>query len=310
MPEPRATGPLPPDVAVRVRAYLAAFLPPTAIDEAVDEVTDDSRFWGDTDAVEVLAVAHTVLGSRLRVAPEVEVLVLQEDVGLTVPEIAGVLGLPATEVRGMLDEALAVLADPELADASPGGTAPSPSQEAGRPPAADAPASPPPATPAPASAPSADRPSPARGARRRQRLVVLAVVFGVVLVALGAAWLLGGDGGCPGEADVCVTEAVLTDAVDPGTGAPGPDRDVFGTDDQITLWFSFERRTPDAGPLEVSWYREGMLLYGTEVRLGDDDRLNVSLAALWSEEPGRYRVEVADGAHILAERDFRVTDEA
>lgn len=303
MPDPSSSGPLPPDVAVRVRAYLAAFLPPAAIDEAVDEVAADSGFWGDTDAVEVLAVAHTVLASRLRIAPEVEALVLQDDVGLTVPEIAGVLGLAPTHVRGMLDEALAVLGDPELADATPGGTAPALPDVPDHAGAAAV------TTPGPAAEERGptDGAEPAVVGRRRQRLVVLGAVGAVVLVALAAAWVLARGDGCPVGAGVCVTETVLTDAVDPATGEPGEDREVFEVDDTVTLWFAFERQVAEPGPVEVAWYREGVLLYGTEVRLGDADRLNVSLAELWSEEPGRYRVEVVDGGRVLAERDFRVT---
>lgn len=321
MSETRATGPLPPDVEARVRAYLAAFLPPEAVDEAVDEVASDSGFWGDTDDTEILAVAHAVLASRLRVATDVEVLVLNEDVGLSVPEIAATLALPQVQVRRVLDHALAVLADvddrprpsagPAATDpgmTDPGVTDAGPSVAAAPdvrrpPPSPDDPAV---APPAPASVPTG--PVPSRRRRRRQRVLVLTAALGVVVVALVAAWVVGRDGGCPAGGSLCITQAVLTDAVDPSTGAPGPDRTTFAVDEPVTLWFGFERQRPDAGPLEVRWYREGTLLYATDVRIGSGDRLNVSLAGLWSDAPGRYRVEVAEEDHLLLERDFRIEE--
>lgn len=296
MPDTRATGPLPPDVEARVRAYLAAFLPAGAVDDAVDEVTSDTGFWGDTDDTEILAVAHAVLASRLRVATDVEVLVLHEDAGLSVPEVAAVLALPPAAVRRILDEALAVLADVED-DAGGTPAAAGPVVAGGDAPAGVAPAPGPAAGTVPGDTPT--RP-------RRQRVLLLAAVLGVVAVALVAAWGVGRPDGCPPAASLCVTEAVLTDAVDPATGTPGVDRTAFTVGEPVTLWFAFERREPAPGPLEVRWSRDGTLLYATEVRLGAGDRLNVSLAGLWSEQPGRYRVEVVGREELLVERDFRI----
>lgn len=296
MPDTRAPGPLPPDVEAQVRTYLTAFLPPDAVDDAVGEVASDSGFWGDTDDTEILAVAHAVLASRLRVATEVEVLVLNEDVGLSVPGIAAVLALPPAQVRRVLDDALAVLADVEQEDTSAvrdagGGTS-------ARPGPAPAPSS--------GEVPGAAPPSPVSPRRRRQRVLLLTATVAVVVVALAAAWRVGRVDDCPASVSLCITEAVLTDAVDPATGAAGTDRTSFTLDEPVTLWFAFDRQGPDPGPLEVRWYREGTLLYATEVRLGSGDRLNVSLAGLWSDQPGRYRVEVAERDQLLLERDFRI----
>lgn len=307
MPDTRAPGPFPPDVEARVRAYLAAFLPPDALDDAVAEVASDSGFWGDTDDTQILAVAHAVLSSRLRVATDVEVLVLNEDAGLSVSEIAAVLALPPTEVRRILDDALAVLAD---VDGDAGDARPEPGDGAlglradPRPHAEVVPSER--SAPVPTAPPDAAPSSSPVPRRRRQRLLLLAAVLAVVGVALAAAWSVGRGDGCPAGVSLCVTEAVLTDAVDPSTGAAGTDRTSFGPEDPVTLWFAFERRSPDPGPLEVRWYREGTLLYDTEVQLGSGDRLNVSLAGLWSDQPGRYRVEVAERGQVLLERDFRI----
>lgn len=308
MPDPRPTG-LPPDVAAHVRTYLGAFLPAGEVDEAVGEVASDSGFWGDTDEADILAVAHAVLASRLRVATDVEVLVLNEDVGLTVPGIAAVLALPPAQVRRILDEALAVLADPERTDpelADPaGGTRAS--AAAPTPPAPST--SPAPSTPpavAPEGRPVPPAPGPAPGQARARRAMLLGGALAIVVAAIAGAWLVGGSDACPGEAAVCVTEAVLTDEVDASTGEPGADQERFALDDPVTLWFSFERQREPAAPFEVRWYREGVLLYATDVRLGTGDQLNVSLAGLWSDQPGRYRVEVAEGDRLLVERDFRI----
>ncbi|MBW3621726.1 MAG: hypothetical protein KY461_15895, partial [Actinobacteria bacterium] len=219
MRPPRAPGGLPPDVAARVRTYLAAFLPPEAVDEAVDEVAADSGFWGDTDETEILAVAHAVLASRLRVATDVEVLVLNEDVGLPVDRIAAVLTLPPAEVRRILDEALAVLAGADVDDPAPD---PSGADDPGTVVTAEAIASPPPRTPA------------VGGGRRRPRILLVLAALVLIGIALAAAWVGGGADGCPGTASICVTSSVLTDEVDPATGQPGPDRTSFAVGDPVT----------------------------------------------------------------------------
>lgn len=289
-----AHGQLPPDVAERVRAYLAAFLPAGEVDDAVSEVAADTRYWGDTDQGQILAVAHTVLTSRLRIAVDVEVLVLNEDVGLTVPEIAEVLGLAPTEVRRILDEALAVVAEPEPAPAP--AVVPEPVPISTAEPAAAAPAVP--------AGPEEHVP-PRAGSRRRATLLV-AAALAVAVVAVLAAWVVGRDDGCPPGASVCVTDSVLTAEVDATTGVPGEDRDVFSLEEPVRLWFRFDRRELDVRPLEVRWYRDGAILYETEVRVGAGSELNVPFVALWADQPGRYRVEVAEDDRVLLTRDFRI----
>lgn len=196
MPTSRVTGPLPPDIAARVRAYLGAFLAPEQLDDAVEEVAADARFWGDTAETDILAVAHGVLASHLRVATDVEVLVLNDDVGLSVPEIGAVLGLPPTEVRRTLDDALAVLAEPEAAPPSPAPTAavPAPVPEP-RPGAEVAP-------------PTAPAPAPIRQGRPPVAVLVAAVV--VVVAAIVVAWVLRDAGGPSPRAATDGTPVVAT----------------------------------------------------------------------------------------------------
>lgn len=294
---PRPPDPLPPEVADRVRTYLAAFLPAPAVDDAVAEVAADSGFWGDTDETEILAVAHAVLTSRLRVATDVEVLVLNEDVGLPVERIAAVLAMQPAAVRRILDEALALLADTDVDDPVAGSVAPPADRVA----SVAAPADP---AGQPVGAPVTPDASPR--IRRRPRLAVVLAALLVVAVALAAAWVGAGADDCPATASICVTGSVLTDDVDPATGAPGPDRTSFAVGEPVTLWFSFSRRRAEAGPVEVRWSRDGAPLYATDVRLGSGETLNVSLAGAWSDEPGRYRVEVVEGEHVLLARDLRI----
>lgn len=209
----RPARPLPPELAERVRVYLAAFLSPTATVAAFDEVTADVTFWGDDDPVAVLTSAHRALAGRARISPDVEALVLEEDAGLAVDDIATVLELGPAEVRALLDAAHAELA--EVADAaSPSATAPptTPSAEGDGPQAHDpvppvvvrpdaVDPDPEPESPhgpgvtsdaggvrtEPPGAPSGERDRPDRSRRRVLAFVVLAALVLAVIVAASLA---------------------------------------------------------------------------------------------------------------------------
>ncbi len=109
MPETPSSGPspLPDDLVARARTYFGAFLSPDAADAALDQLR---RTVGDDLATPtVLRHAHDVLGERLRIASDLEVLVLREDVGIDADDAATVMGLSAAEVEELYAEALAVL---------------------------------------------------------------------------------------------------------------------------------------------------------------------------------------------------------
>lgn len=106
------SGLLPDELQERLRTYFAAFLPVAAVEDALDSVASTIAYWGDRDEVAVLAAARAELASRLRVAPDVEALVLHDDVGVPVPEVAEILDLPASRIRQMLDAALVELGEP------------------------------------------------------------------------------------------------------------------------------------------------------------------------------------------------------
>lgn len=200
--------PLPPPLRERVRTYLAAFLPAEDLDDAVDEVASDAGYWGDGDDVAVLGAAHTVLGSRLRIAPEAEVLVLADEVGCDVATAARVLGRPGDEVAALLDRARAELGTGATATTAPtadGGGPDAPDAVPGSPDAAppaptgsaapdpdgtrDRVVVPPPAGGAPAPVPRDGGVTPGEPPDRsappvRSILIGAAILTGLVLVAL------------------------------------------------------------------------------------------------------------------------------
>ncbi len=336
---PRTDDTYPPHLVERVWAYFAAFLPPAAVDGAVDETLADADFWGDDDEVQVLRAAHAVLTSRIRVAADVEVLVLVEDLELDVDRAAEVVDLPPARVSALLDEAYAILAGPESAAPAPtpppettatppaspetsepeprladrigierevegsGAAAATPPVQIGRtPPAAD-------------GSPTAPAPAPARpGVSAKTLAIVAAVVLFAVVVLLLVLGGGDGDGGgdgtaataCDETAPVCITEAVLTDTVD-SLGMPGTPTDTFGLGDDVKLWMQYDRNTDGAITLDVRWSRDGTTLYQTDFSLASNDRVTVGLAKLFMEEPGDYGVEVLAGDTVLVARDFAVT---
>ena len=64
---------------------------------------------GDDSPATVLGAAHSLLSQRLRIAHDLEVLVLREDVGLSNEDTAAVMGLAPEESAALYAEALAVL---------------------------------------------------------------------------------------------------------------------------------------------------------------------------------------------------------
>jgi len=73
---------LPPEYSRPARAYLAAFLGEREAVDAMHEVAADATYWGDDSLAAVLAVAHGVLLSRLRVTGEAAASWLVDELGL------------------------------------------------------------------------------------------------------------------------------------------------------------------------------------------------------------------------------------
>ena len=110
------SGPtLSPSVEDRVRAYLGAFLSVDGVEDALRGILQDLDYWGESDELAVFVAAHAELSSRLRISPDVEVLVLHDDVGLPVHDVAQVLEMDPDDVRELLRAALIELGeiDPE-----------------------------------------------------------------------------------------------------------------------------------------------------------------------------------------------------
>lgn len=110
---------LPVDLEDRLRAYFGAFLPEVAADEAVNEVAADLHYWHDVDEVSAFRTAHLLLTGQVRVATDVEALVLHHDADLPVPAVGRVLGLPEAEVRRRLHAALIELGEAPATSPSP-----------------------------------------------------------------------------------------------------------------------------------------------------------------------------------------------
>lgn len=98
------TRPLPEDVARTARAYLAALVPPAEVSDAWHELVADARYWGDSELVPVVRLAHQVALQHQPVTAEVAVLALQE-VGIDQPSsIARVLDVDEDTARGWTRE--------------------------------------------------------------------------------------------------------------------------------------------------------------------------------------------------------------
>lgn len=108
---------LPLGLEDRLRTYFGAFLPDAAVDEALDEVVSDLHYWRDADEVSAFRTAHLSLTSQVRVATDVEALVLHHDAHLPVSAVARILGMPEADVGRLLDAALAELREAPSASA-------------------------------------------------------------------------------------------------------------------------------------------------------------------------------------------------
>lgn len=90
---------LPPEYATPARAYLQAFLGEQEVADAMYEVVEDVTYWGDDSLPTVLAAAHSVLISRVRVTGEAAASWLVDELGLA-PDVAeAITGAQATFVE-------------------------------------------------------------------------------------------------------------------------------------------------------------------------------------------------------------------
>ena len=103
--------PIPHDVEERVRTYLGAFLRGADVHDAMVGIRRDLEYWGDGGELAVFTAAHAELDSRLRIATNVEALVLHDDVGLPIPVVSEILAVPPEELRSMLRDALIELGE-------------------------------------------------------------------------------------------------------------------------------------------------------------------------------------------------------
>lgn len=274
---------LPDELEEGVRTYLGAFLPAAAVDEALRGIREDLDYWGDDGTVAVFTAAHAELDSRLRIATDVETLVLHDDVGLPVADVAEILEIPPDDLRRMLRDALIELGEVG-SDSSP---------------------SPPRSEPAGAEAPSTAAPSVDEESGPLRSLVaalVGLVLLGAIVIAVVVS--AGGPSACRDAADVRVTRGVVTDAIGPD-GAPAAQRDTFDEGDSVYLWVSFEERARSGQSHTVHWARSGVELYETDLQLPSGGQVNVALAPTYAT-PGTYTVQLRQDRCVLVEERFEI----
>lgn len=141
--------PLPDDVARTARAHLAALLPPDHVSDAWHDLLAEVSYWGESETVPVLRLAHQVVLQHQPVTPAVAAHSLAE-AGVDDPDaLAAVLDTDTDRARALLAEVTEAVEEQGAAAAAPGPT---------RPPAGDA-------VPADVDETTPDR--PARGGERR-----------------------------------------------------------------------------------------------------------------------------------------------
>ncbi len=338
---PPDRSPLTPAQEQGVHRYFAAFLSPTVVGAATGELETTVAGWDAVSPVELFRAAHDVLERHVAVAEDIEAIVLADDVGLAVADVASVLDIDQATVREILiEEGIDVDEVPAWPDAE---SEPEPEPGAGREHAREPePTREPEPAPAEAMAPApsdqvedravdpgrahepADEPgasprvsrarrgaTPTEGATRRTAtpmaitgLVLAAVVLGLVVVTIARG---GAGGGCAADAPIEVAETRMTDFVDL-PGDPGPDRGSFAEDERVKLWMSYERRTDDPVELTVVWFRGDTALYSTDFRLpgSNTTNVNLTLVELFQEVGDDYRVEIRDGDCTLVTEGFSI----
>lgn len=113
------TRPLPEDVARTARAYLAALVPADEVSDAWHELVADVTYWGESEPVEVVRLAHQVALQHQPVAPQVAVLALRE-VGMDQPPtVARVLEVDQDTAQGWTGEVAASVDDAPAATHTP-----------------------------------------------------------------------------------------------------------------------------------------------------------------------------------------------
>ncbi len=155
--------PLPDDVARTARAHLAALLPPDHVSDAWHDLLAEASYWGESETVPVLRLAHQVVLQHQPVTAAVAAHSLAE-AGLDDPDdLAAVLDTDTDRARALLAEVTDAVEEQGAAPAPSrviedaavaGAAAPGPT----RPPAGDA-------APVDVDATTPDRPAP--GGERR-----------------------------------------------------------------------------------------------------------------------------------------------
>ncbi len=272
------------DVERPLRAYLAALLPPDAIEAAVAEVSDHVR--PDDDPATVFAAAHEVVSQRARVATDVEAEVLVHEAGLTIPETARALGVEPDAVEDALATAEAVADELDVPLPSPSrprvlvfddtDDGPLPVVEVSEP-------------------------------RERSSRLTIAVLL-LVGIALAAALLLPRGGSAPPNGSLQVTDARVTSGVDLG-GRPEPAKNRFRAGEDVAFWFTYRLPASEAVPVTLVVHRDGEELQPASTVLlapGEHD-LHLVVPRSLVDEPATYRIELSRGGQVLVAREFAVS---
>ncbi len=197
--------PLPDDVARTARAHLAALLPPDHVSDAWHDLLAEVSYWGESETVPVLRLAHQVVLQHQPVTPAVAAHSLVE-AGVDDPDdVAAALDTDPDRARALLAEVTAAVGEEGAApdpptvveDAAIVGASDAPQEPAGEDPRKD------PEEAATATSPSvrigfdedeavvpSDQAASSWFTLRRLLVVAAVLWFLVVLV-----WALGGSGG-------------------------------------------------------------------------------------------------------------------
>lgn len=111
--------PLPDDVARTARAHLAALLPPGHLSDAWHDLLAEVAYWGESELVPVLRLAHQVVLQHQPVTPAVAAHSLVE-AGVDDPDdVAVVLDTDADRARALLAEVSEAVGAVDAAPAPP-----------------------------------------------------------------------------------------------------------------------------------------------------------------------------------------------
>lgn len=105
-----------PQVPRGLRSYLAAFLPPGAVDEAMADVLGEVSARTDEVELALFSAAHIQLHRRARISPEAEVHYLADELGLTPAQVTAIVGGSSADVQAWLAAARELLATAPVPD--------------------------------------------------------------------------------------------------------------------------------------------------------------------------------------------------